>query len=168
MRKKHVFLTGEKQVGKSTLLTKVTEDLKIEPAGFITRPYYIENRIKGHYMHSLLPCEENDVPISIRHRKNASLPIRSSFDEFGATILQKSRHQAWILMDELGVLEEEAEVFKAQVFACLDGEGRVLGVLKKADTPFVSQIRKRNDCTILELTQTNRAEVYNQLVAMLK
>lgn len=168
MRRKHVFLTGEKQVGKSTLLAKVINDLAIEPTGFITCPYYIENRIKGHYMHSILPCEENDVPISIRHRKDASLPILSTFDEFGATILQKSRHRSWILMDELGVLEEEAEVFKAEVFACLDGESRVLGVLKKADTPFVSQIRRRNDCTILELTQTNRAEVYNQLISMLK
>lgn len=170
MKRKHVFLTGEKQVGKSTLLAKVMDELAIEPTGFITRPYYIENRIKGHYMHSLIPCEENDIPISLRHRKDASLPILASFDGFGTTILRHSRSQntAWILMDELGVLEEGAPAFQAEVLACLDGEHRVLGVIKQADTPWLNQIRMRKDCSIFELTRNNRVEIYNELISMLK
>lgn len=166
---KHVFLTGERQVGKSTLMNQALLFLKQKPSGFVTQPYYIEERIKGHYMHSLVLCEENDVPISIRHKAYAE-PILSSFNEFGTFVLQHSRmdESRLILMDELGVLEEGAEAFKAEVFACLDGEKRVVGIVKKADTPFLQQIRTRKDTSVLELTANNRAEIYNQLIFMLK
>lgn len=166
---KHVFLTGERQVGKSTLMNQVLCFLKQNPSGFVTRPYYIEERVKGYYLHSLVPCKENDMPISIRHQASA-IPILSSFNEFGTLVLQHSRkdESSLILMDELGVLEEEAEAFKAEVLACLDGEKRVVGIIKKADSPFLHQIRTRKDTSVLELTANNRAEIYNQLLFMLK
>ena len=34
---KHLFLTGEKQVGKSTLLRRLLGELGLAPAGFETR-----------------------------------------------------------------------------------------------------------------------------------
>lgn len=170
MKKTHIFLTGERQVGKTTLLHHVLEDLGRTPSGFETRPYYIADRIKGYYMHSLVPCEENDIPISIRHRTDASMPILLAFDDFGALVLRNSRTDAsdMILMDELGILEEQAEEFKREVFSCLNGEKQVIGVVKKADSPFLNQIRSREDCLVLELTVENRGEIYNKLRTMLQ
>lgn len=167
---KHVFVTGEKQVGKSTLMNQVLGMLNHTPSGFVTRPYYIEGRLKGHYMHSLVPCEENDIPISLKYRKASVLPILSSFDEFGTFVLKTSRmdDSTLILMDELGVLEEGAEAFQAEVFACLNGDKRVAGILKKADSPFLEQIRRRKDTAVLELTMNNQAEIYKQLLFLLQ
>lgn len=169
---KNVFITGEKQIGKSTLIKKVIQEMNLKPSGFVTLPYEINQKNKGHYLHSLVDSGEyeNDIPISIKHRKEAVLPVPWTFDVFGTYVLQKSRTDAStsILMDELGVLEESAEHFKAEVFACLNCHKRIVGIIKKAESHFLNHIREREDCLVLELANHNRWEIYNQLKTMLK
>ena len=50
---RHIFLTGEKQIGKSTIWKKVLEELNVEYRGFITCPYELNGEKKGFYMHAL-------------------------------------------------------------------------------------------------------------------
>ena len=44
--KKHVFFTGDKQIGKSTLIEKIIQGREEELCGFQTRPFLIENEKK--------------------------------------------------------------------------------------------------------------------------
>ena len=65
---RHIFLTGEKQVGKSTLWAKTLERSGIRPTGFQTLEYLVNGCFRGYRLHCLGPVPEqfgNDVPISV-------------------------------------------------------------------------------------------------------
>ena len=103
--RKHIFLTGEKQIGKSTILSSVIEKYKDEIVGIQTIPFLINGVKKGYYMHSMKKDGEisYDTPISIRVGEKSSVPVMEGFDKIGTTILKKFRGQNGIMiMDELG------------------------------------------------------------------
>ena len=78
------------------------------------------------------------------------------FDALGCAALRGSEGCGLLLMDELGPHEAEAEGFQRAVTAALDGEARVLGVLQRADSPFLAAIAAREDVAVLEVTRENR------------
>ena len=71
----------------------------------------------------------------------------------------------FLLMDELGKLERQAEAFCSQVRLCLDSEKRVLGVLQQCDSPLVAEIATRPDVTLLRVTVDNREALLNALIS---
>lgn len=79
-------------------------------------------------------------------------------EENGVAILRCSLESPapYLLMDELGRLESEAERFTAQVIACLNSNKRVLGVLQACDAPLVRAVCAREDVSVLEITPGNR------------
>ena len=72
------------------------------------------------------------------------------------------------VMDELGTVERTALHFQAEVTACLNSPKLVLGVLKQAESPFLSQICGRTDTMVWNVTEKNREEIYNSLTNMIK
>ncbi len=167
----HIFLTGEKQVGKSTIWREVLRRTGISCTGFVTLPFEINGEKRGYYMHGLgkLPRGyANDVPISIRSRERGMTPVTEAFDTFGTALLEtaceeKKAGEGYILLDELGRLERNAESFQKAVLTCLDSGCRVLGVLQQTDTPFVEKIKERADVMIYTVTKENREELADRL-----
>ena len=130
--KRHLFLTGEKQVGKSTLLRELIRREGLSCGGFETRPLTADGVRRGFLLHSLLPMPpyENDCVISVRLGERRSVPVLSAFEENGVAMLRRSLDSGlpFLLMDELGKSERDAETFCRQVLSCLDSGRRVLGV----------------------------------------
>ena len=75
--KRHLFLTGEKQVGKSTLLRELIRREGLSCGGFETRPLMADGVRRGFLLHSLLPMPpyENDCVISVRLGERRSVPV---------------------------------------------------------------------------------------------
>ena len=136
--RKHLFLTGEKQVGKSTLLRRLIETRALPCAGFETQPFSLNGERRGFTLHGRvdMPPYENDCICCARIGEKRSVPVLSVFDENGVRILQKSLSSPapYILMDELGRLERQAEAFIHEIYACLDSDKRVIGVLQKCSS----------------------------------
>ena len=157
---RHIFLTGEKQVGKSTLWRKVLERSGIRPGGFQTLEYLVDGRFRGYRLHGLgrTPAElGNDIPISVFLRRKLHLSVPGSFDIFGAKLLRLALEDGgYILMDELGIFERDAADFRQAVVDCLNGDCHVLGVLQKADDPFLEAILNRPDVLVFSVTKENR------------
>lgn len=158
--RKHLFLTGDKQVGKSTLLRKLIERTGLECSGFETQAFYLNNERRGFTLHGRvdMPPYENDCICCARIEEKRSVPVLPVFDENGSKMLQISRSASapFILMDELGRLERQAETFIREIYACLDSSKRVLGVLQKCGSAHVEAISKRDDVTLLTVTPENR------------
>lgn len=168
---KHIFLTGEKQVGKSAILNRVLEELAVTPGGYRTLPLFIGGRRKGNYLHGLtgIAPYENDSPISIRVGEQKSIPLTETFETLGVKILEEAlKSDTWMLADEVGKLERDAKEFQEVFFQCLDEKPVVLGVLQKTDTPFVRAIMEREDVTVLEVTAGNRETVYEKILSRLQ
>ncbi|MCH1983649.1 molybdopterin-guanine dinucleotide biosynthesis protein MobB [Ruminococcus sp. OA3] len=169
--KMHIFLTGEKQVGKSTILNRVFEKMAVRPTGYQTFPLFINSQRKGNYLHGLngIPPYENDSPISIRVEERKSVPLTETFETLGVKILEEAlESDAWMLADEVGKLERDANEFQKAFFRCLDEKPVVLGVLQKTDMPFVKAIIEREDVSVLEVTVENREAVFRKILNILQ
>jgi len=167
--RKHLFLTGERGVGKSTLLHRLIDMKGLDCTGFETRHVEIDGLRRAHMLHGLidLPEFENDCICCVRVSEKRSVPVLPVFEENGVSILQRSLASPapFILMDELGRLERNAHGFIAQVGACLDSEKCVLGVLQKCSASHIQQIMARDDVTVITVTEENRYALLEQLIA---
>lgn len=167
MLRRHIFLTGARQVGKSTILRGLMKRRGLDCAGFETQPFYIGDERRGFTLHGRvdMPPYENDCIVCVRVGERRSVPVLPVFEENGVDILKRSleSESPWLLMDELGRLERDAARFCAQVLACLDSGKRVLGVLQACDAPLVCAVRAREDVSVIEVTPENREEVLDRL-----
>jgi len=166
----HVFLTGAKQVGKSTLLRRLIDFKGLDCTGFETRAFFIGEERRGFTLHGRvdMPPYENDCICCVRMEQRKSVAVPEVFDQNGAEILSRSvaSPSPYILMDELGRLESQAERFCTAVLAALESGKRVLGVLQMCDAPLIEAIKARQDVTVLTVTEENRDEVLARLVDM--
>ncbi len=136
--------------------------------GYQTLPYYINEEIRGHYFHSLIPLEEieNDLPFTIRHKKNSCIYNKEVFDIIGIPCLTKSllSSKKIVLLDELGVAESENWNYINRVEELLNSSKIVIAILKKVDSAFISKIKNRTDITLIDLDDTAQEIAFKELV----
>ena len=168
--RRHLFLTGDKQVGKSTLLRRLIEALHLDCSGFETQAFFLNGERRGFTLHGRvdMPPYRNDCICCARIEEKRAVPVLPVFEENGVLILKRSLASPapFLLMDELGRLEREASGFIAQVEACLDADKRVLGVLQKCNSAHVARIAQREDVTVLTVTPENRDELFEMLLSI--
>lgn len=154
--RKHLFLTGPKQIGKSTALRALLDGRDIRLGGFRTQRIRVEG---GADIYMLPPTgadgfvEEN---ILFRRRRGALMLDPAVFDRLGCAMLERSGDADLILMDELGPTEGESYGFQKAVLTALDGDIPVYGVLQMADSPFLDGIMARDDVCVITVTEENR------------
>ncbi len=170
MQKRHIFLTGEVQVGKSTLIRRLLAQPDVPaPSGF--RTVSVADLPDGQVSVYLLPAcgaaryaEENRV--GIRCGAFACFPER--FDTAGVASLADAEHAPLILMDEVGRMEREADRFTARILQLLDGAVPIIGVVKKrSDTPLCEAIRRHPAVELIEVTAENRDALFTPLNVLL-
>ena len=159
---KHLFLTGDKQVGKSTLLIKWLDRIDVIKSGFYTRKYISGD---GHLYVHMLAAEKEDRPskdnilFECRARDLAAASVRCN--QLGCHLLRPNRDTQLIIMDEIGIMEEKAGLFCETVLRTLDGNIPVLGVIRKEsnDPPLICSIKNHPRVQIIEVTKENRDEL---------
>ena len=171
MERRHIFLTGEKQVGKSTIWQTLLTGR--EHTGFITEPFFVQDVKRGYILHSMLelPDMMNDVPCVVRVNERRQTAVPPVFEGAGVRALELAlaSDTPIILMDELGKVERHCDDFLAAVRNCLDDENHhVLGVVQRGDTPMQREIMTRNDIIRYEVTPENRGEVRAEIEAILR
>ncbi|CQR73621.1 NTPase [Sporomusa ovata DSM 2662] len=167
----HIFLTGEIQVGKSTVIAKTLSQLKITPGGFKT--YYGPDRAlpnKLLYMNSA-PEPKNFREENAVVRFFADHPpqaLTKKFDNYGVELIRSARNSSsLILMDECGSLECKALAFQKEVIATLDGNTPVFGVIKLASKGWTDQVRNHPQVKLIAVTKENRDSLPQILVHQL-
>lgn len=153
----HLFLTGQKGAGKSTLIRGLLAEETGRLGGFFTVRHE-----GGVY---LLPAakERTFTPESLLFRcGHGGDPAR--FDDLGCAALADTAGCRLLVMDELGPHEEAALRFQAAVFRTLDGSTPILGVLQQAQSQFLDRIARHPRVTVLTVTEKNR----NTLAAELR
>ena len=196
MAKRHLFLTGEIQVGKSTAIRRFLAESGKTADGFLS-----------HIVSSVFECPELDNSVFLGEPKahqftaprelylarfdtlngetdsqlaatNAGASANADgfapftifteiFDTHGAELVHSAGRRELILMDELGRMEERAEDFKRAVFDRLDGDFPILGVVKAVQTPFLDAVRAHPKVTVLTVTERNRNNIPRLISEML-
>ena len=161
----NIFLTGDINVGKSTLLNRIADNLsQLNIVGFQTSRYYKSKKLEGFYIENI----ENEYPETEKKfigrciNNDHWIAIPEVFDNYGVKLLEKALWQKpdIFVMDELGFFENDAVKFQNMVFNILDADIPVLGVIKQKDTNFLNMIRNREDVKIFEITWENRESMF--------
>ena len=154
----HVFLTGERGIGKSWAIQRAVTLLGRTPYGFLTR--FQTGQDGTASLHMISPSgeermnEENRIALR-REGRMVLLPER--FDILSTGLLQAAglHPEGVILMDECGYLEAESDQFHREILRCLDGDIPVLGVLRMHQ-PWHAFIKNHPRVRVFSVTLENR------------
>jgi len=166
----HLFLTGDIQIGKSTLLRRVLDALgPVRLGGFRTvTAADIPGAVGSVYLvpaAQARPGFSPDCRVAIRWGPGRGAEcFPEVFDRRGTELLADAAQAQLIVMDEIGFLEASAPRFSARVSALLDGETPILGVVRKqGETPLQQYIRSHPRVRLVEVTEENRDELAETL-----
>ena len=180
----HIFLTGEKQVGKSTLIKKVIETIAEE---WLTKNF-LDNSftIKGFFSkmkEGVLEVSLYNSPLksflesvwipqvvkqcAVKTEQKVTVDLQA-FDEIGLFLSEKElceKEQKLLAMDESGRFESDSVVFRKAVLDAIKNTIPILGVIRKLPYPsWLDQIVHSPNVTLLEITIENREEVFNKIL----
>lgn len=153
----HLFLTGPKHIGKSTLLRKLLEQYKGQAGGFFTvkAEGIFPDAVSVHLLRA--GTGEGPGPENMLFLCGVPDPaVAGRFDRLGCAALAACGGAGVLVMDELGPHEGEAVRFRRAVLRALDGPVPILGVLQEADAPFLREIAAHPAVRVLPVTVENR------------
>lgn len=193
---KHIFLTGNVQVGKSTILRKIIEACpEKEIGGFFTK-WINKNNIKNGGLYIFKATRQNLTEVDKlavkkpagelpgeqgvlygkenmvagfrpdNYKKKITFP--EVFDTLGTSYLSNTDNADLILMDEIGVFEDKAPEFKKCVLGILDRDTQVIGVVRDKDGILTNAIKIHPNVTVIDVTVKNRNELLENFLEQLK
>ena len=153
----HIFLTGKKHIGKSTLIQKILDDYKKTSDGFLT--VRTKNYLKDQYSVHMYHLKEKELP----NKSNLLFlcgktdeHTADTFDRLGCNILSMCSDCSLLIMDELGPHEAKAALFREEILHLLDGQIPVLGVLQEPAEACWPEIVNHPNVEIITLSESNR------------
>lgn len=159
----HIFLTGEIQIGKTTVMARTLELLNSRYGGFKT--YFGPDRGSADrclYLNSAAEPDNYDIESRVVQFRKDDWPLvlTEKFNSTGAELIKTARENAdLIVMDECGNFEQEALDFQRELITTLDQKKPVLGVLKLASSGWTDLIRNHHKVKLITVANQNRDEL---------
>lgn len=159
----HIFLTGEIQIGKTTIIQKTIDLLNLEYGGFKT--YFGPDRGQMNrllYINSITEANVYSEEYGVVSFSEGSKPqvIDNRFDTFGTKLIQNAmNNNELIIMDECGKLERDSFEFQKQVLKALELDVPILGIIKLDSSGWVDNIRNHPKVQLITVTLGNRNEL---------
>lgn len=158
---RNLFLTGEKHVGKSTILSAAVDAHPGPVGGFRVERVFEGKRLRAFRLVDLISGESGVIASARRGGWEVHADV---FESVGVQAIKRALASARIIvMDELGRFELRAPAFLQAVMDALAGPVPVVGVLKADSNPFLDAIRGREDTQVVEVTPETRAKAARKL-----
>jgi nucleoside-triphosphatase len=155
--KKNIFLTGAPSSGKTTVIRKVIDSLRLPARGFYTEEERVEGKRVGFLMKTLEGKKgylaHQDITSDF-HIRRYGVSIENIEALAVPSIAPVNGHI--IILDEIGKMECFSELFKKAAINALASPNIVVGTVTYGGDDFILGIKKREDLEILEVTQDNR------------
>lgn len=166
----NILLTGDINAGKTTVIDKTLAQYSGDVYGF--RTVRVNTELDDFFGVYLQDIRDTESLFQISNRvgsckRDKSLTSYGTvFETLGVKLLTFDILPDLVVMDELGVLEENCLMFQQQVLNCFDSDFDVIAAVKKRNSPFLNTIRQREDVIILEVKR-NFEEVTEKIMEML-
>ncbi len=163
----NVFLTGQINCGKSTIINKFLEGYKGKAAGY--RTIRAKTHLDDFFGVYLLEINESKKNMNEKNRSGTCFADKSLicheyvFNTLGVKLLEGYSQADIVIMDEIGGLEKDCTLFLNKISEVLDSDANVLGVIKQKDTPYLNGIKQRADVRIIEITGRNNKEALEEV-----
>ena len=167
----NILITGEIKSGKSTLIDMLLQRIGLKPLGFRTLPYFEEGKRVGFYMIAAdeEPFQDKNVQEShligriVGYKKIDSCV--QTFNDYGVKLMQKAvSSDRIILMDELGIIENDAIEFQEMVMKCLDSESIVIASIRDDHSPFLDQVRAHKRAHLYTVDASNKDHLIEEIL----
>jgi nucleoside-triphosphatase len=165
------LLTGHPGVGKTTIIKKAIQKLKLKAGGFYTEEIRENDMRVGFAIATLTGLKGVLAHRNFKSRyKVGSYGVgvytlnRIGVKEIQACLLEKK----FIVIDEIGKMELLSPQFQETVEKALNADNPVLGTITLARHPFAQKVKTRDDVKIFEVTKENGDEVLKALIKELK
>jgi len=169
--KKNILITGLPGVGKTTLIKKLTENLKdLNPVGFYTEEIREKGIRKGFELmrldgrKGLLSHVDIKSPYTVGRYK---VDIKG-FEEFLDSIPFFEDTVSLIIIDEIGKMECLSEKFKKLLKEILDSEKALVATIAIKGGGLIEEIKKRDDIKLFEISQNNRESLLFEILSNVK
>ncbi|MEG1497713.1 MAG: nucleoside-triphosphatase [Clostridiales bacterium] len=158
----HVFLTGPKNIGKSTIIDKVIKNIDLECGGFLT---FYEDHCENPNRQLLMSAPQQgtgltkkEVVISFLNNKPQFETCK--FDEVGVELLTACQDSVELfIMDECGRLEKDSKIFQKTILDILKGNTPVLGVIAHNKPSWILEIINHYNVSVIEVNEENRNDL---------
>jgi nucleoside-triphosphatase len=170
--KRLFFVTGQPGVGKTSILLRIADALKAKGydiRGMISR----EIREQGTRIGFEITDFYTEQKGWLAHVKQSSGPqvgkYRVNLDNLKNigvnAILNAIKNADVIVVDEIGPMELFSQAFRDVILQAVNSTKPLLGTIHfRAQSPFISAIKARNDVEIFEVTIENRQNIYNLII----
>lgn len=170
--KKNILITGRPRVGKTTLIKHAAEILGDRAGGFYTEEIKGEG-VRGRQGFKIITLDGREgilAKVGFKSRYNVGLygVNLKDLDEVGVRAIHKAiEEKEWVLIDEIGKMEEFSEGFKKAVLSVLNSKKNLLATIREKDSKFTMLIKSRYDVQMIRMTALNREDVYPQIKGVL-
>lgn len=162
----NLLITGDRNQGKTTLVSKIIKNIKIPYDGFITKPDKHYPNGTTYIMEDLITKETAAIS---RYIDNRIIGYSATFSDLGVRCLNRCLYSSvnLIVMDELGRFEKNNLDFIEKITDLLDSKKTVIAVLKAEPIEYLDKIKARKDCIIYDLNQIDTKDVYDDIISKL-
>lgn len=165
------LLTGHPGVGKTTIIKKLVEKLKLPAGGFYTEEIREDDRRMGF---AIVTFSGSKGILAHRNFKS-----RYKVGNYGVGVYTLNKigvkeiqmclvEKKVIVIDEIGKMELLSPQFQEVAWKALDADNPVLGTITLARHPFAQKVKDRDDVKIYEVTKDNQDEILKNLTKELK
>ena len=161
----HIFLSGAKQVGKSTLIRKILENAPFSYEGILSFSCF-ENGDRKVFLKPV--CQKLEpVLAGICSHQHVVQRHPEVFDSYGVSVLEKASETAdVVVIDEIGNMEKEACAYSECIKTLVSSDRPVvLGVLQDMASSELAQfLRSRENIIWYRVDESNREDLATEIV----
>jgi nucleoside-triphosphatase len=168
--KKNILLTGTPGSGKTTAIMRAVDSLGLDAAGFYTEEIRDGGTRKGFMIRTLNGGEAPLARVDIEGpprvgRYGVSI---SNIESLAVTAVISGSECGIVVIDEIGKMECFSQEFRTAVEKALDSPAVVLGTIAAKGGGFITDVKRRPDVELIELTRSNRSSVPDLVVSKLR
>ena len=170
--RKNILITGRPRVGKTTLIKHCAKILGDRAGGFYTEEIRGDG-VRGRRGFSLTTLDG-------MHGVLAEVDAHSTYhvgrygvhldvmDAIAVPALRDAiENKEWILVDEIGKMEEGSVLFKKTLLEALDSSKHVLAAIRWRDSVYIKVIKQRDDVQIIKLTVPDREFITQEIMKII-
>lgn len=173
--KKNILITGRPRVGKSTIIKKVVERLRLlgytKMGGFYTSEMVKDGRRAGFVINTLDGRSGRLAEIGLESRFTLGKYgiDMAAFESVALSALEDAINLGYlVVIDEIGYMEMKSRRFRELVLKALTLPPPVIATIMRSSFDFPDTIKAREDVMLITVRVENRDSVISDILEMVK